>query len=105
MRETREEAQAEIVELQLFGVFNIPHISQVYVMFVGQMLNAHRAPTHESLETSLYDEHSIPWDELAFPVVRESLELYFSDRKNNYFSIHFGDIIRDENEQLLITRY
>ena len=105
MRETREEAQAEIVELQLFGVFNIPHISQVYVMFVGQMLNAHHAPTHESLETSLYDEHSIPWDELAFPVVRESLELYFSDRKNNYFSIHFGDIIRDENEQLLITRY
>lgn len=104
-RETMEEAQAEVSDLQLFGVFNIPHISQVYVMFQGQMCHPHHGSTHESLETSLVSEHDIPWSELAFPVVRESLELYFSDRKKNHFSVHFGDVIRDQDDNVCITRY
>lgn len=104
-RETMEEAQAEVSELQLFGVFNIPHISQIYVMFMAQMLNSHHSPTLESIETHLFSEHNIPWDELAFPVVQESLELYFADKKMNQFNVHFGDLIRDQQNQVKITRH
>ena len=105
VRETMEEAQAEVSELQLFGVFNIPHISQVYVMFYGQLVNDYHASTHESLETQLFSEHEIPWNELAFPVVHESLRLFFSDKKRNSLNVHFGDIVRDQNNQVSITHY
>lgn len=104
-RETMEEAQALVSDMQLFGVFNIPHISQVYVMFRANMTSGHFAATHESLETQLFTEDTIPWDELAFPVVHECLKLYFSDKKHHLFSTHFGDIIRDKHDKVTITHY
>jgi ADP-ribose pyrophosphatase YjhB (NUDIX family) len=104
-RETMEEARATVTSLNLFGVFNIPHISQVYLMFYGQMETDHHGPTHESLETQLFTEATIPWDELAFPVVRESLHLFFADQKKSQTTVHFCDIERDVNNQPVITRY
>ena len=41
----------------------------------------------ESLESALFTEEEIPWDELAFPVVREMLQEYLVDRKTNEFPI------------------
>jgi len=52
-REAFEEANATAVNLRLFGLYNLPRISQVYLMFQG-----------------------------AFPVVTESLQRYFEDRQN-----------------------
>lgn len=104
-RETLEEAQAEVTELQLFGVFNAPHINQVFIMFRGNMANGHYGPTHESLETELFTEAAIPWDELSFPVVRECLKLYFADKKKHHYPVHFGDILRDKQNKVTITRY
>jgi len=37
--------------------------------------------TSESLEVALFDEASIPWDEIAFLTVRTTLEWFFADRK------------------------
>ena len=33
--------------------------------------------------------------ELAFPVVAESLRLYFADRRDGVFGVHTGEIVRD----------
>ena len=104
-RETLEEAQAVVSDLQLFGVFNIPHISQIYVMFRANVTDGHFGPSHESLETQLFTRENIPWNELAFPVVHECLELYFSDKKNHHFTVHFGDIIRDKQNKVMISRH
>ena len=104
-RETMEEAQAQICDLKLFGVFNIPHISQVYLMFSGHVLDGYCAPGSESLETKWFDETEIPWQQLAFPVVYESLQLYFKDKSNHQETVHFGDIIRDKDNKVTINRY
>ena len=104
-RETLEEAQAVVSDLQLFGVFNIPHISQIYVMFRANVTDGHFGPSHESLETQLFTRENIPWNELAFPVVHECLELYFADKKNHHFTVHFGDIIRDKQNKVMISRH
>jgi hypothetical protein len=48
----------------------------------------------ESLEAALFKEEAIPWEELAFPVVRETLRLFCRDRRAGAFPMHMGDIIR-----------
>ena len=48
---------------------------------------------HESLETRLFKEREIPWDDLAFSVVREVLRRYFEDFLTGVFPFHMGDIL------------
>ncbi len=105
MRETWEEAYAKIDNLTLFGLFNLPHINQVYVMFRGSVVEGKAAAGTESLEVGFFSEEDIPWNELAFPVIRESLELYFIDRKKGVFTPKLGDIIRRPDQSLDIKRY
>jgi ADP-ribose pyrophosphatase YjhB (NUDIX family) len=104
-RETWEEARAEPVNMQLYNVTNLPHISQVYMMFRGTLKAGRASPGPESLETRLFTEEEIPWDEIAFPVIRETLEIFFEDRRNGTFPVHLGDIWRDEQRRLHILRY
>lgn len=78
-RESMEEANAEAKQLDLFGVFSLPHISQVYMMFKGEMLNEDFHPGEESLQTELFEIKDIPWSELAFPVVTRCLQLFIDD--------------------------
>ena len=93
-RETMEEACAEVSDLSLYGVFSIPHINQVYMMFRAKLANEHFGPGEESLEVRLFEEHEVPWDQLAFPVVRLTLERYFNDLPGRIFPVHVENIIR-----------
>ena len=78
-RESMEEANAESHQLNLFGIFSLPHISQVYLMFQGELITDQVSPGEESLETGLFEIDEIPWDELAFPVVTHSLKLFIDN--------------------------
>ncbi|TNF34780.1 MAG: NUDIX domain-containing protein [Gammaproteobacteria bacterium] len=102
-REALEEANANILKLSLFSVFSIPHISQVYMMFRGELDRGQASPGHESLEVGLFQEQDIPWDELAFPVIRETLKLYYADKHSGRFRTHSGDIVRIDDQ--LMTRF
>ncbi len=104
-RETFEEATAKINNSQLFCTISIPHISQVYIMYRGQLANGFSEPGTESLETKLFSEHDIDWEHLAFPVIKQSLNLYFTDKKNGQFKIHNGEMIRDEDNITTTTFY
>ena len=97
LRETLEEANARVEIEDLYVVINLPQVNQVYMMFRGKLLDLDFSPGVESLETALFSEVQIPWDELAFRTIRHSLEFYFEDRRRGSYSLHFGDIIR-ENE-------
>jgi ADP-ribose pyrophosphatase YjhB (NUDIX family) len=92
LRETVEEAGAK-VELQgLFTVLNVARISQVHLFYLARMRDTSLAPGPETLEARLFREDEIPWDELAFRTVRETLQRYFADRKTGRFGIHCSDI-------------
>jgi ADP-ribose pyrophosphatase YjhB (NUDIX family) len=104
-RESWEEAHAKIEQQKLFGIFNLPHISQVYMMFCGKLSDGKASPGDESLEVALYSEQEIPWNELAFPVIVEALQLYFSDRSKGEYRVHLVDIVKDEQQNFKITRY
>ena len=87
-RETREEAEAEIEHEQLYCMYNIPRIGQIYVLFKADLIKGAFGAGEESIECRLFEEHEIPWSELAFPSVEQTLKHYFSDRKTNTFNMH-----------------
>ena len=86
-RETWEEAAAKAIDQALYRIFDVPHINQVYLFYRCHLENNAYGIGPESLESALFTEEEIPWDELAFPVVREMLQEYLVDRKTNEFPI------------------
>ncbi|MCU7797013.1 MAG: NUDIX hydrolase [Candidatus Thiodiazotropha sp. (ex Myrtea spinifera)] len=93
-RETLEEACARVDVEGLYTLFNLPHINQIYLLFRSRLLDLDFGAGAESLDVGLFEEHEIPWDEIAFPVVRETLRLYFKDREQADFPLRGGTIER-----------
>jgi len=91
-RETWEEAYANVDKLDLYVVISLSSISQVYMMFRARLLDLSFAPGSESLEVHLFTQDEIPWDCLAFPVIRWTLTYYFQDRVADHFPVHVGEI-------------
>lgn len=87
MRETVEEACARVRNLELYALYDLPHISQVYVFFRAELADLDFAVGVESLEVKLFDEADIPWSELAFPTVGRTLECFFADRVAQHFPV------------------
>ncbi len=90
VRETWEEAKAEVELVSLYGVFSLPHVSQVYVVFRGRLRVPEFAVGSESLEVQLVPPEKIPWEHLAFPVIHETLARYVRDRSQGRFDVHVG---------------
>lgn len=92
LRETDEEAGARVRLLGLFTVLNVLRVGQLHLFYRAELLDTDFAPGSESLEVALFAEHEIPWDELAFRTVRDTLRHYFADRARGSFGLHCGDI-------------
>ena len=84
-RETREEANVIVVPQGLYTIFNLPHISQIYVFYRAEITENNASAGEETEEVLMFSEDDIPWSELAFPVIGKTLELYFSDRQEITF--------------------
>ena len=104
IRETREEANARVEVIELYNVFNLPHVNQVYIMYRARLLDLDFHPGEESLETKLFTEQEIPWDNIAFTTIRQTLKFYFQDRQTDNFRFHSGDIIREADRYFFRSR-
>ena len=91
-RETLEEANAQVQIGDLYSLYNIPYINQVYMLFRARLLNLDFSPGIESLEVALFAEKDIPWDTLAFRAVSLTLTDYFADRHSGGYKFHSGDL-------------
>lgn len=97
VRETLEEANARVTIINLYCVFSLPHVNQVYMMYRAKLADTDFSAGAESLEVRLFDETDIPWGDLAFATIRETLKFYLTDRTRGQYPVHTGDIIRDGN--------
>ena len=104
-REALEEANAQVRDMKLFCVFSIPHINQVYTMYRGVLHEGVASPGEESLEVMLATENEIPWDRLSFPVIIETLKLYYEDMRSGGFSTHYGEIIKLDRKTVRVEHY
>jgi ADP-ribose pyrophosphatase YjhB (NUDIX family) len=97
-RETEEEAGARIALHDVFTMMNVPHVHQVHLFYRATLLDLNYLAGIESLEVQLFSEATIPWDEIAFPTVSLTLELFFKDmhkvREGGHFGFHAQDILK-----------
>ncbi|MCF8168131.1 MAG: NUDIX hydrolase [Rhodoferax sp.] len=91
-RETDEEAGAQFELQELFSLLNVARVGQVHLFYRARLLSADFKPGFETIEARLFAEHEIPWDEIAFRTVKETLERYFDDRRLGRYGIHTIDI-------------
>jgi len=92
-REVREEVIAEVNITGLHAIFSIPHINQVYMHFLGELLGPEAFGSgEESLEVRLFKESEIPWQEIAFTSSIYTLENYFADRRLGRTQLHIGQM-------------
>jgi ADP-ribose pyrophosphatase YjhB (NUDIX family) len=98
IRETEEEAGANVELGNLFTLLNVAHVHQVHLFYLAKLLDLDYAAGIESLDVQLFAEHEIPWDDLAFPTIRTTLELFFADRRRvregGSYGVHTRDITR-----------
>lgn len=91
-REAIEEANAYSDDLKLFGIFNLPRISQVYIMFRGTIKDGSTSAGEESLEVGLFNQDEIPWDDLAFPIVAAGLTRHYESMNGGTHAVGLADI-------------
>ena len=92
LRETVEESGAEVDLGPLFSVLDVARVGQVHLFYLATMRSQALAPGSETLEARLFGEDEVPWDEIAFRTVRETLRYFFDDRRRGQFGFHSANI-------------
>ena len=92
LRETVEESGAQVDLGPLFSVLDVARVGQVHLFYLATMRSQALAPGIETLEARLFREDEVPWDEIAFRTVRETLRYFFDDRRRGQFSVHSAEI-------------
>jgi ADP-ribose pyrophosphatase YjhB (NUDIX family) len=92
LRETREEAGANIELGEPFSMVSVPRVNQVHVFFRARLVDLEFKPGEESLEVALFDEAGISWKDIAFRTVSLTLKHWFADRAKGSFGFHAEDI-------------
>ncbi|RRD57309.1 NUDIX hydrolase [Comamonadaceae bacterium OH2545_COT-014] len=92
-RETAEEAGAPVEMGALFSTLSVPRVGQVHVFYLARLTSADFSGFgHETQEVRLFTEADVPWDDIAFATVRETLRRFFADCRQNAFGVHEADI-------------
>lgn len=91
-RETWEEAGARVEMEGLFSVLDVVRASQVHVFYRARLLDLDLQPGPETIENRLVTIDEIPWDEIAFRTVRQTLEHWVEDHARGAFGLHVGPV-------------
>ena len=92
LRETLEEAGAQVELGAPFSMISVPDVNQVHLFYRARVRDLEFRPGEETLEVALFDEARIPWPEIAFRTVGLTLKHWFADRKTGVFGFHAEDI-------------
>ena len=91
-RETLEETEARVSIERLHCIYNLPHVNQIYFLFLARLKHLHFSSTTESLEVRLFPFRKIPWDDIAFSSSTFALETYLEHRNAEIPQVHVGTL-------------
>lgn len=98
IRETVEEAGANIRLHELFSLLNVPHVHQVHMFYRATLLDLNYEAGVESLEVKLFAPDEIPWDDIAFQTVSHTLRFFLEDhaecKNGGAYRFHTMDILK-----------
>lgn len=92
MRETQEEAGAQIELGPLYTIIDVPQAEQVHFFYLAKVVSEDLYPGPESSEAAFFRLEDIPWGELSFRTVSSTLRHYVEDSRAGAFPIHHYDL-------------
>lgn len=92
VRESLEETGSRVKIIAPYRMFNIVFVQQIYFMFRAELMDENFGPTTESLEVRLFDLSRIPWNDIAFEVIRQTLKDYIRDTESRTFDFRIRDL-------------
>jgi ADP-ribose pyrophosphatase YjhB (NUDIX family) len=98
IRETIEESGADVSIVRLHSLYSLPHVNQVYAIFLADMNSENFKAGDETLECKLYEISDIPWDEIAFTAVHFSLKKYMENIAGAKGYTFLGQLTIKKNE-------
>jgi ADP-ribose pyrophosphatase YjhB (NUDIX family) len=93
LRETLEEAGAQVELDAPFCMVSVPHVNQVHLFYRARLRALDFKPGEETLEVALWEEDRIPWKDIAFRTVGLTLKRWFADRGTGAFGFHAEDLV------------
>jgi len=106
VRELYEETNVSIPaeSLALYIIGTITPISEVHVVFRAELDNPEYTAGEETIEVGLFAEDEVPWDDFAFPELKDSLRYFYRELKKNKFGVHIAQFTEVGNKTWLIAR-
>jgi ADP-ribose pyrophosphatase YjhB (NUDIX family) len=92
LRETLEEAGAQVELGEPFSLISVPRVNQVHLFYRARVTQLDFKPGAESLEVTLVEEDRVPWKDIAFRTVGLTLKFWFADRARGAFGFHAEDL-------------
>lgn len=93
VRETLEETRSAVEIIAPYRMFNLVFVHQIYLMFRAKLLDENFGPTKESTAVRLFHEADIPWEDIAFESIRQTLKDYFDGCRHRDFTFKIKDIV------------
>lgn len=90
LRETREEAPADYELGPLHALFSLPHVSQVYAIFLAELRTDEVAAGEETSEVLLVRQDQIPWPRIAFRAIEFALQRFCAAPEEAGRQVHVG---------------
>jgi len=91
-RETVEEAGAQFEMGNFYALVNVTRVGQVHLFYRATLLSDQFEPGFETIEARLFSEDEIPWEQMAFRTVSETLKCFFADRRAGRYLTHVFDV-------------
>ena len=93
VRETWEEARAKVEILAPYCLFNLLHVNQLYIIYRARLIDLKFSPGPESADVRLFKQAEIPWEQLAFTSVHQTVSFFFDDRSRGRCPLRSGTIV------------
>jgi ADP-ribose pyrophosphatase YjhB (NUDIX family) len=103
LRETVEEACAQVEIRCLYTVTSIVPVNQVQMLYLAELKEPEFATSIESSEVALFHLDEIPWDDLAFQTIQNALRFYINDRHRDDYPLH--RVLLDANVDISLEDY
>ena len=79
-REAYEEAFVEIDISHLIGTYSLTRINQIHIIYAATMSKPEFNSSVETSEVVLIEKNEIPWEKLAFPVIKWALNAFITNQ-------------------------
>jgi ADP-ribose pyrophosphatase YjhB (NUDIX family) len=92
LRETHEEAGAEVKLGSLFSLINVERVGQVHFFYTAELLSKQFNFGHETQAVQIVSQADVPWGDIAFRTVKETLERFFASPPGTAQALHHFDV-------------